>query len=83
MKPLPQQREGHPDGYYEATINGVKYSVVNFGKTMSTAPNWYGMAESGVFMGWEAIPIRGGKLASEEIYRADSWEKLWNKINNI
>lgn len=76
MKDL-KQREGHPEGYYYAEINGRKYSVVDFGKTMATHP----MPE-GLFMGWEAMELSSnGHLKPDEMYRGETWEELWNTIS--
>lgn len=73
-----KQREGHPEGYYDAEIGGRRFSVVDFGKTMATHPY-----PIGLFMGWEAFPLdtKGELVTDYDPIRADSWEELAEKLS--
>lgn len=74
MKDL-QQRDDAPEGYYNVSINGRTYSVVDFRTTMRSHP-----MPDGLFMGWEAIEIINGELSGGTI-RANTWNDLWNMIS--
>ena len=76
-----KQREGHPAGYYEAVFDGKKYSVVDFGTTMKSAPNFEALRSAGMFLGWEAMRVRAnGTLDADEMYRANCYEDLKEKL---
>lgn len=76
MKNKLQKREGEPNGYYSyEAINGRKYSVVNFHTTMRGHP-----APESIFLGWEALEIKGEELDSRPI-RASTWEDLRKSLD--
>lgn len=79
MKDL-QQRDDAPEGYYNATIDGRLYSVVDFGTTMASHPTIKELRAAGLFLGWEAIEIINGELSGGAI-RANTWKDLWNTIS--
>lgn len=61
---------------------GKKYSVLDCGTLMRKdaglgADYW---EKSGIFMGWEAIPVSKEGLDDDATVRADSWEELKEKL---
>ena len=81
-----RQREGEPEGFYEATktlfgVETSKYSVVDFGKTMASAPNIESLRKAGLFLGWEAIKIKeDGTLDTDMQFRGETWEDISNLL---
>lgn len=83
MNDLIPKGEGSETHFWYYGPDGRKWSVVDIGKMMSTAPPPYDVEkwrELGMFLGWEAMPVTGEgedeELDSDAMERADSWESL-------
>lgn len=72
------KRQDCPEGFYYANDDTRKWSVVDFGTSMKTAPDF--LKNSGIFMGWEAFEIINDKLETDRQYRADTWEELKKQL---
>lgn len=63
--------------YYDLEIGGLRFSVVNMGEQMKTAPK---EVRNTVFTGWESLLIQETEDDDYEIIRADSKEELLENI---
>jgi hypothetical protein len=66
-------------GYNAIFSNGRRYSIMNFGSLMESAPDI--LKSSGIFMGWEAMRLNlNGEMDTDNPIRANSEEELIKKI---
>ncbi len=67
--------------YTFTTKRGTKFSVVDFKEFMKKdKANFKLMKAAGVFMGWEALPLKYG---TGDIFRAPSWNSLLKYLEDL
>lgn len=79
-------KEGVREGvWFDATTNkGTRFSVVHLGALMQTAPGYENLKNAGIFMGWEAIPLKAdGELDTNYMYRGTTLEELTAKLEQL
>ena len=83
MELIKREDENSKDKRFYAYSNGgKKYSVINIGAIMATAPYFTNKEKEELFNGWEAMEIKDDELLVDNCFRAKTWEELQKFIES-